>query len=222
MLPPLSLTLAKYDEHDHYVKFIIQDINVMNEARHLIEEKGWYDECSLNKKLLRIPLDCFTEICLEDEAISELFSAEAKKKISKIANSDSGVFKPYAGVSTAILVFTKTGNGGTDKVWFYDMKADGYSLDDKRQQISENDIPDIINRFNHLDQEMERKRTDQSFMVDLADIVANDYDLSINKYKETVYVAKEYPPTEEIIKEIENIEVQIQNELAELKKLLLK
>lgn len=145
-----------------------------------------------------------------------------KNKLDAVISMPSGVFKPYAGVSTAILVFTKTGNGGTDKVWFYDMKADGYSLDDKRQQISENDIPDIINRFNHLDQEMERKRTDQSFMVDLADIVANDYDLSINKYKETVYVAKEYPPTEEIIKEIENIEVQIQNELAELKKLLLK
>ena len=145
-----------------------------------------------------------------------------KNKLDAVISMPSGVFKPYAGVSTAILVFTKTGNGGTDKVWFYDMKADGYSLDDKRQQISENDIPDIINRFNHLDQEMARKRTDQSFMVDLADIVANDYDLSINKYKETVYVAKEYPPTEEIIKEIENIEVQIQNELAELKKLLLK
>ena len=70
----------------------------------------------------------------------------------------SGVFKPYAGVSTAILIFTKTGSGGTDKVWFYDMKADGYSLDDKRQEIKENDIPDIIDRFNHLDAEEERRR----------------------------------------------------------------
>lgn len=87
----LSVEKAKYDEHDHYVKFIIQDINVMNEARHYIEEKGWYDECSLNKKLLRIPLDCFSEICLEDETISELFSAETKKKIKKIANSDSAI-----------------------------------------------------------------------------------------------------------------------------------
>ncbi|CIV77424.1 type I restriction-modification system methyltransferase subunit [Streptococcus pneumoniae] len=65
----------------------------------------------------------------------------------------SGVFKPYAGVSTAILIFTKTGNGGTDKVWFYDMKADGLSLDDKRQPISDNDIPDIIERFHHLEKE---------------------------------------------------------------------
>lgn len=82
---------AKYDEYDHYVKFIIEDINVMNEARHFIEEKGWYDECSLNKKLLRIPLDCFTEICLEDEELSDIFSMESKKKIQKIADSDSAI-----------------------------------------------------------------------------------------------------------------------------------
>ena len=82
---------AKYDENDHYVKFIIQDINVMNEARHYIEEKGWYDECSLNSKLLRIPLDCFTEICLEEEELSKLFSEETKKEIKKLANSDHAV-----------------------------------------------------------------------------------------------------------------------------------
>ena len=87
----LAVEKAKYDEKDHYVKFIIQDINVMNEARHYIEEKGWYDECSLNKKLLRIPLDCFTEICLEDETISEIFSEDAKKKIKKIAKSDNAI-----------------------------------------------------------------------------------------------------------------------------------
>ena len=96
----------------------------------------------------------------------------------------SGVFKPYAGVSTAILIFTKTGSGGTDRVWFYDMKADGFSLDDKRQEIADNDIPDIIERFNHLDAESDRARTEQSFFVPVEEIVANDYDLSINKYKE--------------------------------------
>ena len=84
-----SVKNAKYDESDHYVKIMIQDVNVMNEARHFIEEKGWYDECSLNKKLLRIPLDCFTDICLEDESISEIFSDETKREIEKIANSDS-------------------------------------------------------------------------------------------------------------------------------------
>ena len=132
----------------------------------------------------------------------------------------SGVFKPYAGVSTAVLVFTKTGAGGTDQVWFYDMKADGFSLDDKRSEISDNDIPDIVNRFRNIEGEKNRKRTDQSFLVPKADIVSNDYDLSINKYKETEYVAVEYPPTEEIMASIDEIELQIQNELEELKKLL--
>ena len=84
---------AKYDEHDHYVKFIIQDVNVMNETRHFIEEKGWYDECSLNKKLLRIPLNCFTEICLEEESIAVLFSAEAKKEVKKISSSDNAILQ---------------------------------------------------------------------------------------------------------------------------------
>ena len=141
-------------------------------------------------------------------------------KLDAVISMPSGVFKPYAGVSTAILVFTKTGSGGTDKVWFYDMKADGLSLDDKRQEVVENDIPDIIERYNNLDKEAERKRTEQSFMVELDEIVNNDYDLSINKYKEIVYEAVEYPPTEEIISEIEEIENTIQTEMAELKKLM--
>ncbi len=141
-------------------------------------------------------------------------------KLDAVISMPSGVFKPYAGVSTAILVFTKTGSGGTDKVWFYDMKADGFSLDDKRQEISENDIPDIISRFNNLDAEAERKRTEQSFFVPVEDIVANDYDLSINKYKEVVYEKVEYEPTEVIIGKIEAIEAEIQTEFAELKKFL--
>lgn len=141
-------------------------------------------------------------------------------KLDAVISMPSGVFKPYAGVSTAILIFTKTGSGGTDKVWFYDMKADGFSLDDKRQEISENDIPDIIERFNNLEAEAERKRTQQSFFVPVEEIVSNDYDLSINKYKEVEYEAVEYEPTEVIFEKIEEIETQIQQELAELKKLL--
>lgn len=141
-------------------------------------------------------------------------------KLDAVISMPSGVFKPYAGVSTAILVFTKTGSGGTDKVWFYDMKADGYSLDDKRQEISDNDIPDIISRFNNLDAEAGRNRTDQSFFVPVEDIVANDYDLSINKYKEVVYEKVEYEPTDVIMSKIEAIESEIQTEFAELKKLL--
>lgn len=144
-------------------------------------------------------------------------------KLDAVISMPSGVFKPYAGVSTAILVFTKTGSvgsGGTDKVWFYDMKADGFSLDDKRQEIKENDIPDIIERFNHLELETERKRTEQSFFVPLEEIVSNDYDLSINKYKEIVYEKVEYEPTDVILGKIEKLENQIQTEMAELKKLL--
>lgn len=142
------------------------------------------------------------------------------QKLTAVISMPSGVFKPYAGVSTAILIFTKTNAGGTDKVWFYDMKADGYSLDDKRSPINENDIPDIISRFKNLDEEEKRERTEQSFFVDVNEIEKNEYDLSINKYKKTEYVAVEYPPTEEIIANIEQIELDIQKEFEELKKLL--
>ena len=132
----------------------------------------------------------------------------------------SGVFKPYAGVSTAILIFTKTEHGGTDNVWFYDMQADGFSLDDKRSPIADNDIPDIIERFRNRDAELDRKRTDQSFMVSKQEIVDNAYDLSINKYKEVEYVPVEYPPTSEIMANIREIEMEIGNEMEELEKLL--
>ena len=141
-------------------------------------------------------------------------------KLDAVISMPSGVFKPYAGVSTAILIFTKTGSGGTDKVWFYDMKADGFSLDDKRQAIAENDIPDIITRYNNLEAENDRKRTEQSFFVPVEDIIANEYDLSINKYKEVVYEAVQYEPTEVIMGKIEALEKEIQAEMAELKKLL--
>lgn len=141
-------------------------------------------------------------------------------KLEAVISMPSGVFKPYAGVSTAILVFTKTGNGGTDQVWFYDMKADGYSLDDKRQEVAENDIPDIVTRFANLEGEKERKRTEQSFFVPVEEIVENAYDLSINKYKEIVYEKVEYDPTDVIMARIENLEKEIHVEMQELKKLL--
>ena len=141
-------------------------------------------------------------------------------RLEAVISMPSGVFKPYAGVSTGILIFTKTGHGGTDKVWFYDMKADGYSLDDKRSPVKENDIPDIIERFNHLDKEADRKRTEQSFLVDKKEIADNDYDLSINKYKEIVYEKVEYRPTSEILADIEELNKEIDKNLEELKALL--
>lgn len=142
------------------------------------------------------------------------------QRLEAVISMPSGVFKPYAGVSTGILVFTKTEQGGTDNVWFYDMQADGYSLDDKRNKVNENDISDIIERFRHRDMETDRKRTEKSFMVPKQDIVDQGYDLSINKYKEMEYVPVEYPPTEEIMKEIAELNVQITKEIEELTHIL--
>ena len=137
-------------------------------------------------------------------------------QLRAVISMPSGVFKPYAGVSTAVLVFTKTGAGGTENVWFYDMKADGFSLDDKRTPVTENDIPDIIARFHNLAGEEARTRTEQSFLVPKAEIVENGYDLSVNKYKKTEYVPVEYPPTSEIFAQLRELETEIQKGLEEL------
>lgn len=128
------------------------------------------------------------------------------QQLRAVISMPSGVFKPYAGVSTAVLVFTKTNSGGTDKVWFYDMKADGYSLDDKRSVISENDIPDIVSRFHNLNAEESRTRKEQSFFVSVDDIRQNDYDLSINKYKEVEREKVEYEPIQNILRRLEETE----------------
>ena len=141
-------------------------------------------------------------------------------RLEAVISMPSGVFKPYAGVSTGILIFTKTGHGGTDNVWFYDMQADGYSLDDKRTAVSENDIPDIIARFGNLEAEKDRARTEKSFFVAKDEIISNDYDLSINKYKKTEYVAVEYPPTSEIMANIRELEMEIGKCFAELEEML--
>lgn len=157
-------------------------------------------------------------------------SSKAHKSIRKeivenhqlhaIISMPSGVFKPYAGVSTAIIVFTKTGAGGTDKVWFYDMKADGLSLDDKRQPIEANDIEDIVKRYHNLDSESERKRTEQSFFVTKNEIQDNGYDLSINKYKEVIYEKVEYDSPTVILGRIDDIDNEIITIKNELKALL--
>lgn len=141
-------------------------------------------------------------------------------QLKAVISMPSGVFKPYAGVSTAVLVFVKTDAGGTDNVWFYDMKADGFSLDDKRAEVAENDIPDIISRFHNLDVEKDRERTEQSFFVPKQEIVDNDYDLSINKYKKTEYVAVEYPPTGEIMADLDGLYKELGDVLSELGGLL--
>ena len=173
-------------------------------------------------KMLRVGGRC---ACIVPDGV--LFgSSKAHKDIRKelvenhrleaVISMPSGVFKPYAGVSTGVLIFTKTGHGGTDKVWFYDMRADGFSLDDKRSPVAENNIPDIVARFHDLAAEECRERTEQSFLVPRAEIAENGYDLSINKYKKTEYVPVEYPPTSEIFSELRELEAQIQKGLEEL------
>ena len=141
-------------------------------------------------------------------------------RLEAVISMPSGVFKPYAGVSTAILIFTKTGHGGTDDVWFYDMEADGFSLDDKRSPISENDIPDIIARFRDREGERSRERTEKSFTVPREEIVENDYDLSINKYRKTVYVQEQYMPSKDIIAELKRLNAELAVELDRLEKML--
>lgn len=228
----------------------LSDQNIDNDKYSLILAnppfKGSLDADSVSSDLLKVTKTKKTELlflalflrtlkvggrcaCIVPDGV--LFgSSNAHKQIRKtliennrleaVISMPSGVFKPYAGVSTGILIFTKTGHGGTDKVWFYDMKADGYSLDDKRTVVKENDIPDIIARFNNLDKEEERNRTEQSFFVDKEEIVENDYDLSINKYKEVIYEKVEYPPTSEILADIESLNKEIEKNLEELKALL--
>lgn len=144
-----------------------------------------------------------------------------RQRLQAVISMPSGVFKPYAGVSTAILIFTKTDSGGTDDVWFYDMQADGYSLDDKRQPIEANDIPDIVHRYQNIAGETERKRTDKSFLVPVQEIRDNKYDLSINRYKEVVYEEKTYENPMVIISQIEDLDKERADLLEQLKGMLI-
>ena len=139
------------------------------------------------------------------------------QQLDAIISMPSGVFKPYAGVSTAIMIFTKTNGHKNDKVWFYDMQNDGYTLNDNRTACEGSNIPDILERFENLDKEVGRKRTEQSFLVPIEEIEENDFDLSINRYKEIVYEKIEYAKPSVIIGEIEEIETKIGLGLLELK-----
>lgn len=139
------------------------------------------------------------------------------QRLQAVISMPSGVFQPYSGVSTAILIFTKTNAGGTDKVWFYDMKADGYSLDQRRTEVAENDIPDVISRFHNLAGEEERTRKEQSFLVPVDEIREKDYDLSMNKYKEVEREVVEYEQPEVILGRIDELQSQIAEALAEFR-----
>jgi type I restriction enzyme M protein len=162
------------------------------------------------------------------------------QKLDAVISLPSGAFRPYAGVSTAILLFTKTNSGGTDHVWFYDMEADGWSLDDKRQPLlppeklgpvpqepltaeeqAKNNLPDALSRWNLRNgAELERPRTAQSFCVPKADIVENNFDLSLNRYKQVVYEEVEHVPPQRILAELMELEEEIQTGLRELEGML--
>jgi len=163
-----------------------------------------------------------------------------EQKLDAVISLPSGVFKPYAGVSTAVLVFTKTNSGGTDNVWFYDMLADGWSLDDKRQPLldadklgatpattlvinehEKNNLPDLLARWNkRTGSEVKNARTAQSFCVAASEIAATGYDLSLNRYKEVVHEEVVHVPPKQLIAELKQLEVDIQDGLAELEGLL--
>lgn len=163
-----------------------------------------------------------------------------EQKLEAVISLPSGVFKPYAGVSTAILIFTKTNSGGTDSVWFYDMLADGWSLDDQRKPLLEleklgattkqkltaeehgkNNLPDVVARWHEREgAERTNPKTAQSFVVDKADLVANDYDLSLNRYKEVVHEHVEHIPPLQLLAELKQLEAEIQAGLVELEGML--
>lgn len=146
-------------------------------------------------------------------------------KLDGVVSMPSGVFRPYAGVSTAILFFTKTNSGGTDNVWFYDMKADGYSLDDKRTPLDagkhvSNNLPDILARWHQRDLEVDRARTLQSFLVPKCEIVDSDYDLSISRYKKIVHEDVQYESPKKIFADLRVLEAEIIRGMDELEKLI--
>jgi len=140
-----------------------------------------------------------------------------RQNLIGVISMPSGVFKPYAGVSTAVLIFTKTDAVGTSDVWFYDMQIDGFSLDDKRNEIEANDIPDIIARFRNRENEKNNDRKRKCFFVPKEEIVANGYDLSINKYKEIEHERIEYALPSKILDEIAELEQEVTKSLEELR-----
>jgi type I restriction enzyme M protein len=139
-------------------------------------------------------------------------------QLEAVISLPSGVFKPYAGVSTGILVFTK--GGRTDNVFFYDVRADGFSLDDKRNPITENDLPASLKRWKARQPKKDTDRTDRAFFAPAADIKANKYDLSINRYKETIHVEEEYDPPKEILARMKTLELAILKDIEDLEGML--
>jgi type I restriction enzyme M protein len=193
-------------------------IGAMNLILHGIENPHLIDVDALSEANANFTEDA--TLILANPPFKGSLDRGAVQKLQAVISMPSGVFKPYAGVSTAIILFTKTNSGGTDHVWFYDMQSDGFSLDDKRQPLDSSDIPDIQKRFQHLKAESKRTRTDQSFLVPKSEIVANKYDLSINRYKEIEHEEKSYSSPSDLIEQIESIDKERLALLKQLKGLL--
>ena len=140
-------------------------------------------------------------------------------RLQAVVSLPAGTFRPYAGVSTGALLFTKTGQGGTDDVWFYDVRADGFSLDDKRKPVAENDLPDLLARWADLDAEADRQRTDQSFLVPKSEIAEKGYDLSFNRYREREHTAIDHDAPADIIADLRKLEAEIADDLDALEEL---
>ncbi len=207
---------------------------------------GTVDEENINPALTRLAATKKTELLFVNEFVRMLKvggrcacivpdgvvfgTSKAHKAIRKelvenqllegVISLPAGVFRPYSDVSTSILIFTKTNAGGTENVWFYDMQADGFSLDDKREPVEENDIPDIIERFSNLDGEKDRIRKDKSFLVPVKDIIENGYSLRMKEYKEIEYQKVEYPSSKELLDEVDTLKDDLIASLQELRGLL--
>lgn len=225
----------EYEDHDKYTMILANppfsgSLEPETVSKSLIQISGGTKKTellflSLFLRILKVGGKCVSIIPVgvlnntNDKAYTILRKELVEnQKLEGIIFMPSGVFKPYSGVQTGILIFTKTNSGGTDKVWMYSMENDGYSLDDKRNEIKENDIPDIIERFNHLDKEVDRARTEKSFLVDKSEIVKNDYVFSFNKYQKKEIVKKTYRPTNEIISSIRDLENQFSAIMKEIEK----
>ncbi len=246
----MNLKLHKVDNPDIAYRDSLSSDNEDNERYTLILANppfaGSLDNDSVAKSLLSITKTKKTELLFLSLFLRSLQtggrcasivpdgvltgSSKAHKDIRKAIVDDnileavismpSGVFQPYSGVSTAILIFKKTGSGGTDKVWFYNMTADGYSLDQKRTEVSENDIPDIIARYNNLSAESDRKRTEQSFLVPVDEIREHGYDLAFNTYKETVREVVVYESPMVLLARAKNLVNEIAEGMTELESLI--
>ena len=225
----------EYEEHDKYSMILANppfsgSLEPETVSKSLIQISGGTKKTellflSLFLRILKVGGKCVSIIPVgvlnntNDKAYTKIRKDLVEnQKLEGIIFMPSGIFEPYSGVQTGIIIFTKTNSGGTNKVWMYSMENDGYSLDKKRNEIKENDIPDIIERFNHLDKEENRSRKEKSFLVDKSEIVDNGYVFSFNKYQKKEIIKKTYRPTNEIISSIEELETQFNVIMEEIKK----